>query len=246
MRHSPTRSALVRAGVAAAVVLTAAATAAGSATATPAPTATPESAATRAAPSQRDGQRTPVAVDIVTPSRGDNSGQAGKGWIVDLSISYPGGPAGVKASGFTTPQLTGPATHNNVAPFPGSFSPGRDDRLPGLVVLGSTTTSTVAGFSGPGTNLANLFNTTGFTNRTARTTDVQDTWIVGAPILGSGVDTTLTVAVVADLDGNGTYDDAPAAVPDANGDGTIDAKDLAALGLASKVETVRFHLDGDA
>jgi len=80
----------------------------------------------------------------------------------------PWRPNGLAQSGFSGLQLTGPGAHDNVAPFPGSFSTGHDDRNPGLVVPTSTTNSTTPGFSGPGTNLANLFNITGVTNRSAQ------------------------------------------------------------------------------
>ncbi|WP_251804089.1 hypothetical protein [Paractinoplanes hotanensis] len=188
--------------------------------------------------------RYPVSVDIKTPAHGDNAGAAGASWFVDLDIDYPGGPTGLRRAGFTGPQLTGPAGHANIPPAPGSFSTGKDDHLPGLVVLTSTTNSTIAGFSGPGTNLANLFNITGVTNRTAKETEIWDTWIVGAAIAGQNVDTTLTVAVVGDLNHNGIYDDAPDVVPDINHDGRIDGRDLKTMGLASNVETVRFHING--
>jgi NAD(P)-dependent dehydrogenase (short-subunit alcohol dehydrogenase family) len=191
---------------------------------------------------KREDARTPVSVEVLTPQKGDNAGQTGKGWLVNLAVRYPGGVKGLKAAGYQGPQLTGPATHNNTAPFPGTFSPGRDDRLPGLVVLLSTTSS----LSGPGTNLANLFNVTGVTNRTARVTEITDSWIVGAPNFGVDTNSVLMVAVVDDLDHNGVFDDAPAVVPDSNHDGQIDANDLTALGLASRVETVAFHINGDA
>ena len=42
-------------------------------------------------------------------------------------------------------------------------------------VLGSTTNADRPGFHGPGTNLANLFNLTGVTNRNARETELWDT-----------------------------------------------------------------------
>ncbi|HCA87016.1 MAG TPA: hypothetical protein DEQ61_16920, partial [Streptomyces sp.] len=132
--------------------------------------------------------------------------------------------------------------HADTAPFPGSFAPGNDDRLPGLVVLASTTKA----FSGPGTNLADLFNTTGIGDRTERSTEILDNWIVGAPGFGQDTESTLRVAVVEDLDDNGVYDDAPDVVPDADHDGRIDTRDLRALGLASSVETVTFHINGDA
>ena len=57
-----------------------------------------------------------------------------------------------------------------------------------------------------------------------------DTWIVGAPIAGQNVDTTLTVAEVADLNHDGIYNDAPNVVPDLNHDGRVDAKDLGSGG----------------
>ena len=116
----------------------------------------------------------------------------------------------------------GPAGHNNIPPAPGLFGTGHDDKMPGLVVLTSTTSSTLPGFSGPGTNLAGLFNLTGVTNRDAEETELWDTWLVGAPVAGSNVDTVLTVAVVNDLNHDGIYNDAPDVVTDANDDGRID------------------------
>ncbi|MEO7744638.1 MAG: hypothetical protein ABIV05_00260 [Actinomycetota bacterium] len=183
----------------------------------------------------------PVHVDVQAPGGGDNAGTEGKGWFVDLDIDYPAtGADGLTAAGFTGLQLTGPGVHNNVAPFPGTFSAGQDDRLPGLVVM----TSTTAAFSGPGTNLANLFNLSGITNRTAEETEIWDTWIVGAAIAGKNVDSTVTVAVVADLNHDGIYNDAPGVVTDLNRDGVVDAKDLAVLGVASNIKTVDFHING--
>ena len=194
-----------------------------------------------------DSKGQPVDLEVLAPSGGDNAGIMGAAWFVDLDIEYPAtGPDGLKASGFTKPQLTGPGVHNNVPPMPGTFSTGKDDRLPGLVVLTATTNTTLPGFSGPGTNLANLFNLTGVTNRTADETEIWDTWIVGAPIAGKNVDTVLTVAVVADLNRDGIYNDAPNVVTDLNRDGVVDAKDLKALGVASNIETVKFHLNGAA
>lgn len=200
------------------------------------------SATTPQAGKGHDGGKA-ITVDVKTPRNGDNAGVSGALWFVDLNLNYRGRNALHKA-GFTGPQLTGPAGHNNVPPFPGTFSTGRDDRLPGLVVLTSTTNKTLPGFSGPGTNLANLFNLTGVTDRSAKSAEIWDTWIVGAPIAGSDVDTVLTVAVVDDLNHNGVYDDAPAVVADADHDGDVDSRDLKILGVASNVETVRFHING--
>ncbi|MFF8916269.1 hypothetical protein ACF08M_23815 [Streptomyces sp. NPDC015032] len=185
----------------------------------------------------------PVKVEVLSPRRGDNAGVEGKGWIVDLKLSFRGKT--LAQTGFNGLQLTGPAAHNDIAPFPGTFSTGQDDRIPGLVVLDSTTNSTLPGFSGPGTNLANLFNLSGVTDRTPHKTELWDTWIVGAPIAGQNVDTTLTVAVVDDLNHDGIYNDAPGVVKDLNGNGKIDAKDLALMGVASNIVTVPFRIEAD-
>jgi len=99
---------------------------------------------------------------------------------------------------------------------------------------------------GPGTNLANLFNITGVTNRSAQETELWDTWLVGAPIAGQDVDTTLTVAEVADLNHDGIYNDAPDVVPDVNNDGKVNADDPRAIGVASNIVTVPFHINGAA
>ncbi|KQS54609.1 hypothetical protein ASG36_19150 [Geodermatophilus sp. Leaf369] len=183
-----------------------------------------------------------VRLTVESPTNRDNVGVAGAGWMVDLGLDYDGGLA---QAGYTGAQLTGPAGHNNIPPFPGTFSTGKDDRLPGLVVLVSTTNGTLPGFSGPGTNLANLFNLTGVTDRdTDGSAQIRDTWIVGAPIAGQNVDAILTVAVVGDLNGNGILDDAPGVVQDADGDGDVDRRDLEAIGLASNVERVQFRING--
>ncbi|WP_326767908.1 hypothetical protein OG978_28315 [Streptomyces sp. NBC_01591] len=185
----------------------------------------------------------PVKVKVVAPKRGDNAGVEGKGWIVDLKLSFRGKT--LAQTGYNGLQLTGPAAHNNIAPFPGTFSTGQDEKIPGLVVLDSTTNSNLPGFSGPGTNLANLFNLSGVTDRTPHKTELWDTWIVGAPIVGQNVDTTLTVAVVDDLNHDGIYNDAPGVVKDLDGDGRIGAKDLDLMGVASNIVTVPFHINAD-
>ena len=185
----------------------------------------------------------PVRIEVFAPERGANAGANGFGWFVDMEVDFLG--KNLHEAGFSGLQLTGPAVHNNVPPFPGTFSTGHDDRLPGLVVLVSTTNNTLPGFSGPGTNLANLFNLTGITNRDNKETELWDTWIVGAAIAGQNVDTTLTVAVVDDLNHDGIYNDAPNVVPDLNGDGRIDSEDLELLGVASNIVTVPFRINGD-
>jgi hypothetical protein len=186
----------------------------------------------------------PVKIEVFAPERHDVAGIEGKGWFVDMELSFQNQHT-LAGTGFTGLQLTGPAAHTNTAPFPGLFSTGQDDRNPGLVVLTSTTQNNPgAGFAGPGTNLANLFNLTGVTNRTAHETELWDTWIVGAPIAGQDVNTTLTVAEVADLNHDGIFNDAPNVVPDVNHDGRVDAKDLQAMGVASNIVTVPFHING--
>ena len=186
----------------------------------------------------------PVRIEVFAPERGANAGANGFGWFVDMEVDFL--RQNLQQAGFSGLQLTGPGVHNNGPPFPGLFSPGRDDRLPGLVVLTSTTVGPDVNpaFSGPGTNLANLFNITGITNRDDKETELWDTWIVGAAIAGKDVDTTLTVAVVDDLNHDGIYNDAPNVVPDLNHDGVVDAQDLELLGVASNIVTVPFRING--
>lgn len=86
----------------------------------------------------------PIDVEVFSPETGHVAGiEVGAG-SYDLEVKFPGD---LTSTGFNGLQLTGPATHANPAPFPGSFSPGQDDRMPGLVVLVCGTTST-APFSG--------------------------------------------------------------------------------------------------
>ena len=184
----------------------------------------------------------PVRIEVFAPERGANAGANGFGWFVDMEVDFL--RMNLHQAGFSGLQLTGPMAHNNIPPFPGKFSTGQDDRMPGLVVLTSTTNNTLPGFSGPGTNLANLFNITGITNRDNKETELWDTWIVGAAIAGQNVDTTLTVAVVDDLNHDGVYNDAPSVVPDLNHDGVVDARDLELLGVASNIVTVPFRING--
>jgi hypothetical protein len=184
----------------------------------------------------------PVRIEVFAPERGANAGANGFGWFVDMEVDFLG--QNLHQAGFSGLQLTGPAVHNNVPPFPGLFSTGHDDRLPGLVVLTSTTNNTLPGFSGPGTNLANLFNLTGITNRDSKETELWDTWIVGAAIAGQNVNTTLTVAVIGDLNHDRIFNDAPNVVRDLNNDGRINAADLKLLGVASNIVTVPFRING--
>ena len=172
-----------------------------------------------------------VQVDVFAPREGDVAGKLSKGFFVDLALRYPS----LAASGADF-QLTGPTTHQNQAPFPGAFGPGVDERVPGLIVLLSTTTIGAKNAQ----NLANLFNLTGFTNQ--KTSEIWDTWIVGAPSFGKNVHSVLRVAVAADRNKDGIYNDAPAVVPDANHDGRINAADLEAYGVASNIAVVPFEI----
>lgn len=188
----------------------------------------------------------PVKVKVETPQRGDRVGIRGRGWIVDLGIEFA---VPLARTGFTvnpdgvTPgfQITGPAGHNNVPPLPGTFGVGADDRLPGLIVL-LTTTSAATG--GSCQNLANLFNLTGVTDLHSDEAELWDTWIIGAPNFGTDVDSTLFVAVASDLNDDGIYNDAPDVLPDMDGDGLCTHRDLAELGVVSNIEQVHFHING--
>ena len=161
----------------------------------------------------------PVEVEMFAPKNGDHVGIGGRGWFVDLAIEYD---TSLDVSGFTTNadgkpgfQLTGPnapasanfgaGTHNNVNPFPGTFSLGADERLPGLIVLLSTSAVGV----GSCHNLANLFNLTGVTDLTATSVELWDTWLVGAPNFGVNTESQIFIAVADDLNGDGIYNDAP-------------------------------------
>jgi len=188
--------------------------------------------ATAGAAEESRRPRRAVDVEILAPERADLVGVENAGFVVDLALRFPS----FDAAGFSGTQLTGPAGHADIPPAPGGFGPGADDKVPGLVVLLS------GAEAGPGQNLAGVFNLTTVGDRGEESVTIHDTWLVGAAAFGSGR-TTLTVAVVADLDGNGVYDDAPDVVEDADGDGDVDRRDLTELGVASDVETVRFAID---
>src|SRR6266487_3970362 len=65
----------------------------------------------------------PVQVQVFAPRSGDVAGKQSKGFLVDLALRYPS----LAASGADF-QLTGPTTHQNQAPFPGTFSAGVDEK----------------------------------------------------------------------------------------------------------------------
>jgi hypothetical protein len=192
-----------------------------------------------------DIKKYPVNIEMFAPERNRRVGIGGRGWFVDLAIEFdvPLAQSGFTLNGLNEPgfQVTGPAGHNNIPPMPGTFSPGQDERLPGLVVLLSTTTIG----AGSCQNLANLFNITGITDLTSDETELWDTWIVGAPFFGVDTKSTIYVAVADDLNRDGIFNDAPNVIPDMDGNGICDKHDLKKLGLASKVEKTTFYINGD-
>lgn len=173
----------------------------------------------QAAAAGRDSEGS-VNIEVFTPKSGNLSGVGGRAILVDLKAEFDTPLAATGAS----PELTGPAAHNNTAPLPGSFGDGANaDHFPGLVVLLSSTRNA----AGPGQNHANAFNITTITDRRSDKTEVWSTWIVGAPntigIQGQNVPSRLFVAVV-----KGT---APDVVQDMDGNGVFDEKDLALMGF---------------
>ena len=175
-------------------------------------------------------------IKIWVPRQGDVAGLGNKAFFVDMSIRYK--HSDLLGAGFASPQLTGPGAHQNLPPFPKPATIGHDESIPNLVVL---LDGTIVGAK-QGQNVAGLFELTGVTNRKGDEVELWDTWIIGAPNFGTG-NSTLRVAVVDDLNHNGILDDAPDTVPDSDGDGDVDARDLEALGLASGVREVSFTIN---
>ena len=197
-----------------------------------------------------------IQIDVFAPEKGDMAGLSNRAFLVDMSVEFRG--FNLTQTGFTAPQLTGPGAHNNTAPFPGTFSPGKDDRFPGLIVLLSGTTQG----AGQGQNLANLFNIVTVTDRRTMgragehgegakrgricldcpVTELWATWIVGAPAFGTG-NSTLLAAIAEDKNGDGIFNDAPNAVPDSDVDGDVDEDDLEESGVASGIIEVKFFIN---
>jgi hypothetical protein len=175
-------------------------------------------------------------INILAPHNGDQAGIGGRGWFVDLEVAFK---VPLDQTGFIGFQLTGPGVHNNAAPFPGTFSAGADDRLPGLIVL--VTTTTIG--EGSCQNVANLFNLTGVTDLEPTSAELWDTWIIGAPNFGVDTPSTVYAAIADDVNGNGIFDDAPNAVPDDDGNGVCDEKDLKAFGVASNIAKAKFFIN---
>ncbi len=136
----------------------------------------------------------------------------------------------------------GPVDGVSIGAGPPVFGFGKNEALPGLVVIFN---NTPAAQGGPGRNLANIFQFTGFQDKLdlgGRTVYrfIQTIWIVGAPAWCGW--TKAIAAIISDRDGNGLLDDAPDTVPDVNGDGVIDERDLAAHGVASNIASVIFYV----
>jgi hypothetical protein len=190
-----------------------------------------------------DGPR-PVNVEVFAPEPGASVEAGGFGWVVDMELTFR--YKNLHRTGFNGVQLTGPGVHNNAAPFPGSFSPGQDDRTPGLVVLASTTNATLPGFSGPGTNPGQPVQPFRHHRPHVRRDGALGHLDRRRPDRRPERRHVLTVAVIDDLDHNGIYDDAPDVVADVNHDGRIDAADVDAIGVASNVVTIPFRINGDS
>jgi hypothetical protein len=187
---------------------------------------------------------------VFAPRPADRAAIGGAGFLIDLAAKFR---VPLQRTGFTLGpnstglQLTGPGVHNNAPSFAGTFGKGADDRFPGLIVLLSSTQTSrpdgsSTGFSGPGQNLANLFNVTALTDRNGPRTELWTTWIAGAPSFGRNVHSVAYVAIAADKNRDGVFNDAPDTVPDANRDGRVDAKDLTAYGVASNIVARRFYI----
>ncbi|GAC1633742.1 MAG: hypothetical protein NVS4B11_35220 [Ktedonobacteraceae bacterium] len=141
---------------------------------------------------QTSAHHCPVVVTVFSPGKGDTAGLAGAGYVIDLSLdaARPADNAYLSAANGYKPFFNDPTST--------TFHPGSDLGAPGLVVLLSTT-KTIPGtpFVGPGTNLAGLFQINGVSKVNHGTlAETWNTWQVGKPIAGAGVQTTLTVFVV--------------------------------------------------
>ena len=122
----------------------------------------------------------PVSAQIFTPRNGDVVGVNGAGWILDLLFDASSSMANSLISekaGYTS---------GFVSQSSPAFKPGPNSLIPGLVVLLNTTT-TGAPLSGPGTNLAGLFQINNFRTVNCDTIiEIWAEWLVGKPIAGHG------------------------------------------------------------
>ncbi len=137
-------------------------------------------------------KRQPVQVTVFSPGQGDKAGHAGAGFVIDLALdaATPQDDSFLSAANGYKPFFNDPSSP--------TFHPGFDPGAPGLVVLLSTT-RTIPGtlFRGPGTNLAGLFQINGIARvNHGGIAETWNTWLVGKPVAGAGLQTTLTVFVV--------------------------------------------------
>jgi len=176
-----------------------------------------------------------VAITVFAPGKGDVAGVGSRAFLVDMALQFDGDLASTGA----TVELTGPGALQNAGPFPGTFSVGANkDHFPSLVVLLS---STLVG-AGPGQNIANLFNINAVTNRSASSTEIWSTWIVGnANAFGKVGENTPSRLFVAMVEGP-----APDVVIDMDKNGVINKKDLQLMGykVISNTPKVDFVVNG--
>jgi len=122
----------------------------------------------------------PVSAQIFNPNSGDVVGVNGSGWILDLIFDASSTMANSLIS-----QNAG-YTSGFVSQSSPAFKPGHNTLIPGLVVL-LNTTMTGGPLSGPGTNLAGLFQINNFRTVNCNTIiEIWAEWLVGKPIGGHG------------------------------------------------------------
>lgn len=147
------------------------------------------------ATTQTEEHHCPVVVTVFSPGKDDHAGIAGAGYVIDLSLdaAKPADNGYLSVANGYKPFFNDPTST--------TFHPGSDMGAPGLVVLLSTT-KVIPGtpFQGPDTNLAGLFQINGVALANHGTiAETWNTWQVGKPIAGVGVETTLTVFVVSGI-----------------------------------------------
>lgn len=200
----------------------------------------------------------PLIVQFYSPLQGSSVGVGGRFYLVAVNVfsadprlvAYP--EISINPTVRINATLVVAFTSNYTARGPvegvsaGAGAPvfglGKNEALPGLVVIFNNTPPALGG---PGRNLANLFQFTGFQDRLdigGRTVYryVQTVWQVGAPLWCGW--TKAVAAIVADKNDNGLLDDAPDTLPDLNGDGVVDERDLALFGVASNIAVVTFYV----
>ena len=206
-----------------------------------------------------------VKMKVFRPLNGEISGYDARAYIVSAVLDFKGdlsttgvgqGINPVTGLPESVAELTGPGAHQQLPPFHGTFSVDTNrDHFPGLVVLQDSARFNLR--STPATpgvfqystndlldqkNVANLFEITTVINQTTNGASIWTDWIQG----GSGNfgrinEVTRSVLLVTFVEGV-----APAAVTDANSDGTIDEKDLSAMGFKVLSNSIKrtFFING--